>query len=125
MRPNVAAFTAVVVGGKVIDVVITDAGSNYEVPPVLLFNGGGGSGAFAETVIESGSGRVIDVINLKGGSNYASAPAVQPFHPVSLERTQRNRVLSNSNFLYTTQLTASINSTDTSISVENLSLIHI
>ena len=119
LRPNVAAFTAVVVNGKVIDVIITDAGSNYEVPPVLLFNGGGGSGAFAETVIEAGSGRVIDVINLQGGSNYASAPAVQPFHPVSLERTQRNRVLSNSNFLYTTQLTASINSTDTSISVEN------
>ena len=85
----------------------------------LLFNGGGGSGAFAETVIESGSGRVIDVINLQGGSNYASAPAVQPFHPVKPGRTQRNRVLSNSNFLYTTQLTASINSTDTSISVEN------
>ena len=35
LRPNVAAFTAVVVNGKVIDVIITDAGSNYEVPPVL------------------------------------------------------------------------------------------
>ena len=119
LRPNVAAFTAVVVGGKVIDVIITDAGSNYEVPPVLLFNGGGGSGAFAETVIEPGSGRVIDVINIQGGSNYATAPAVQPFHPVSLERTQRNRAISNSNFLYTTQLTSSIGPTDTQIPTLN------
>ena len=46
-------------------VTITNAGSNYEVPPILLFTGGGGEGAAAETSIEVGSGRVLSVINIQ------------------------------------------------------------
>ena len=45
LRPNVAEFTATVVGGQVVAVNIINAGSNYEVPPILQFFGGGGSGA--------------------------------------------------------------------------------
>ena len=108
LRPNVATFSATVVGGRVVQVTIVDSGSNYEVAPFLIFSGGGGSGAFAETVVEQGSGKVIDVINLQGGSNYNTAPAVTPYHPLALERTQRDRAISNGVFLYTTQLTGSI-----------------
>ena len=111
LQPSVASFEAVVVGGKVVKVNIIDAGGNYEYPPFLSFNGGGGTGASARTVIEQGSGRVIDVIDLKGGSNYVNAPTVQTFHPVSVERTQRNRAISNGRFLYTAILSSSITST--------------
>ena len=108
LRPNVAIFSATVVNGVVVQVNIIDPGSNYEVAPFLIFSGGGGSGAFAETIIEQGSGKVIDVINLQGGSNYNTAPSVTPYHPLALERTQRDRAISNGVFLYTTQLTGSI-----------------
>ena len=108
LRPNVATFTATVVNGRVVQVIIVDPGSNYEVAPFLIFSGGGGSGAFAETIIEQGSGKVIGVKNLQGGSNYNTAPSVTPYHPLALERTQRDRAISNGVFLYTTQLTGSI-----------------
>ena len=45
LRPTVAEFTATVTGGQVTQVTITNQGSNYEVPPILLFIGGGGEGA--------------------------------------------------------------------------------
>ena len=63
-------------------ITITDQGSNYEVPPILIFQGGGGEGATAETTIETGSGRVLSVINLKGGAGYTSAPTVLAVHPL-------------------------------------------
>ena len=69
-------------GGAVTQITITDQGSNYEVPPILIFQGGGGNGASAETTIEVGSGRVLSVINLKGGSGYTSAPTVLAVHPL-------------------------------------------
>ena len=117
LRPNVATFSATVVAGRVVQVTIVDAGSNYEVAPFLIFSGGGGSGAFAETIIEQGSGKVIGVTNLQGGSNYNTAPAVTPYHPLALERTQRDRAISNGVFLYTTQLTGSIGTTTATIPV--------
>ena len=76
LRPNVAIFSATVVNGVVVQVNIVDSGSNYEVAPFLIFSGGGGSGAFAETIIEQGSGKVIGIKNLQGGSNYNTPPAV-------------------------------------------------
>ena len=117
LRPTVAIFSATVVAGRVVQVTIIDSGSNYEVAPFLIFSGGGGSGAFAETIIEQGSGRVIGVTNLQGGSNYNTAPAVTPYHPVALERTQRDRAISNGVFLYSTQLTGSIGTQTATIPV--------
>ena len=117
LRPTVAIFSATVVAGRVVQVTIIDPGSNYEVAPFLIFSGGGGSGAFAETIIEQGSGRVIGVTNLQGGSNYNTAPAVTPYHPVALERTQRDRAISNGVFLYSTQLTGSIGTQTATIPV--------
>ena len=120
LRPSVAEFTATVTGGAVTQVTITDQGSNYEVPPILLFQGGGGSGATAETQIETGSGRVLSVINLKGGAGYTSAPTVLAVHPLALERKQRDRILSNSNILGTSYLTATISAAATTLNLKNV-----
>ena len=99
---------------------ITDAGSNYEVPPILIFQGGGGEGATAETQIETGSGRVLSVINLKGGAGYTSAPSVLVVHPLSLERKQRDRIVSNSLNLGTTYLTSTLSNSGTTINLKNV-----
>ena len=120
LRPSVAEFTATITGGAVTQVTITDQGSNYEVPPILLFQGGGGSGATAETTIETGSGRVLSVINLKGGAGYTSAPTVLAVHPLALERKQRDRILSNSNILGTSYLTATISAAATTLNLKNV-----
>ena len=120
LKPNVAEFSATVTGGQVTQVTVTNQGSNYETPPILLFQGGGGQGATAETTIETGSGRVLSVVNLKGGSGYTSAPNVVVVHPMALERKQRDRVLSNSNLLGTSYLTSSISSSDTTINLKNV-----
>jgi hypothetical protein len=120
LRPNVAEFTATVTGGAVTQVTITDQGSNYEVPPILIFQGGGGEGATAETTIETGSGRVLSVVNLKGGANYTSAPTVLAVHPLALERKQRDRIISNSLSLATSYLTQSINESATTLNLKNV-----
>jgi len=120
LRPNVAEFTAVVTGGSVTQVIINDQGQNYEVPPILLFTGGGGEGASAETTVEIGSGKVLSVINLKGGSGYTSAPNVLAVHPIALERKQRDRILSNSSVLGTSYLTQSLSQSGTTINLKNV-----
>ena len=120
LRASVAEFEATVSGGQVTQVNITDAGSNYEVPPILIFQGGGGEGATAETQIETGSGRVLSVINLKGGAGYTTAPTVLTVHPMSLERKQRDRIMSNSNLLGTSYLTSTIDATATTINLKNV-----
>ena len=58
LRPTVAEFEAVVTGGVVTQVNITNVGSNYENPPVLIFTGGGGVGAVGAdpTPAHSGAG---------------------------------------------------------------------
>ena len=120
LRPTVAEFAATITGGQVTQVNITNAGSNYETPPILLFTGGGGEGATAETQIETGSGRVIGVTNLKGGSGYTTTPNVLVVHPLALERKQRNRVISNSLNLGATHLTQTIDASATTINLKNV-----
>ena len=120
LRPTIAEFTATVTGGQVTQVTITNQGSNYEVPPILIFQGGGGEGATAETIIETGSGRVLGVINLKGGAGYTSAPTVLVTHPMTLERKQRDRVLSNSNVLAKSYLTSTLSQAGTTLNLKNV-----
>ena len=120
LRPTVAEFTATVTGGQVTQVTITNPGSNYEVPPILLFQGGGGEGAAAETVIEVGSGRVLSVINLNGGSGYTSAPTVLAVHPLALERKQRDRIISNSLSLGGSYLSQTLSAGGTTINLKNV-----
>ena len=120
LRPIPAEFIATIVSGKVTQVQITNPGSNYENPPILLFEGGGGEGAFAETTIEEGSGKVLSVINLQGGANYATVPTVVPTHPLHLERKQRNRIVSDSNLLGNSFLTTTITDTGTTLNLKNV-----
>ena len=120
LRPTVAEFSATVTGGQVTQVIVTNQGSNYEVPPILIFQGGGGEGATAETIIETGSGRVLGVINLKGGAGYTSAPTVLVTHPMTLERKQRDRVLSNSNVLASSHLTSTLSQSGTTLNLKNV-----
>ena len=117
LRPVVAEFEAVVTSGRVTQVNITNPGSNYENAPILLFQGGGGEGAFAETVVEEGSGKVISVINLQGGNNFVSTPTVIPVHPLDLERKQRNRIISDSNILANAYLTQAMTTSSTTINL--------
>ena len=119
LRPTTAQFVPTLVNGVVTQVDIINAGSNYEVPPILVFQGGGGVGAFAETTIEIGSGRVTGVINLQGGVGYTQLPTVIPTHPMSLERKQRNRLISNSKNLSCTYLTQSLSQSGTTINLRN------
>ena len=61
--------------GGVTSVSILDNGSDYDAanPPILSFNGGGGSGASGEVVV-NGSVTTFEVVN--GGSGYTSTPLV-------------------------------------------------
>ena len=119
LRPTTAQFVPTLVNGVVTQVDIINAGSNYEVPPILVFQGGGGVGAFAETTIELGSGKVIAIKNLQGGVGYTQLPTVIPTHPMSLERKQRNRLISNSKNLSCTYLTQSLSQSGTTINLRN------
>ena len=120
LRPTPAEFLATIVSGKVTQVQITSPGSNYENPPILLFEGGGGEGAFAQTTIEEGSGKVLSVINLQGGNNYATVPTVIPTHPLHLERKERNRIVSDSNLLGNSFLTTTVTDTGTTLNLKNV-----
>ena len=120
LKPTTASFSAQISNGKVTGIIIDNAGSNYEDPPILLIRGGSGIGASATTTIEIGSGKVTGVNITNGGSGYLSVPTVTPVHPVHLERTSRDRIISNSLALGTTYLTTSINSTDTTLQCQNI-----
>ena len=61
-----AAGTAVVVGGAVTAVTVTNAGANYTAPPTIGFVGGGGSGAGATATL-TGVVSSIVVTNQGGG----------------------------------------------------------
>ena len=120
LNPTTASFSAQIAGGKVTGIIIDNAGGNYEDPPILLIRGGSGIGASATTTIEIGSGKVISVNITNQGTGYLTTPTVTPVHPVHLERTSRNRIVSNSLGLGTTYLTTSINSTDTTLQCQNI-----
>ena len=71
-----AKARAVVVGEKIAEIIIVDAGSGYtvRVNPTIVISGGGGSGATADAFVFDGEVYYIEVTN--GGSNYTSVPTV-------------------------------------------------
>ncbi len=66
--------------GGVLDVKMTDGGTNYKVPPRVEFIGGGGFGATAEAVISNGKVMGVEMVNK--GKFYKFPPNV---HFVSLD----------------------------------------
>ena len=120
LRPTVANFECTINNGKVDTVSILDGGSNYEVPPILYFQGGSGTGASAETVVQSGSGTVTSIVNLNGGAGYLTPPTVFAVHPVHIERKSRDRIISNTLALANTYLASSISAVDTTLTCKNI-----
>ncbi|MBU3979109.1 hypothetical protein KJ980_05450 [Patescibacteria group bacterium] len=70
-----ATATAIISGGAVTDINITDKGEGYTSVPVVTISGGGGSGATA--VVDKIAGKKVRSIAItNGGSGYTSAPTV-------------------------------------------------
>ena len=81
--PHAARATAVLYGSFVVDATITDGGCGYTNPPLVLIQGGGGSGATATATISNGVVTAIHITNT--GSGYTSVPTIviasPPFAP--------------------------------------------
>jgi formylglycine-generating enzyme required for sulfatase activity len=74
-----AKATAVVRGGFVTGVSVTDGGNGYTIEPTVTLIGGGGTGAVAKAFIENG--RVVEILVIRAGSGYTSAPEVRVSPP--------------------------------------------
>jgi uncharacterized repeat protein (TIGR01451 family) len=59
----------------VVSATITNPGAGYTVPPVVIFSGGGGSGAAGVAVLGPNCS-VVSIIITSGGSGYTSPPTV-------------------------------------------------
>lgn len=70
--PRIAAANAIVTAGSVSGAQITDFGSGYTTPPVILFLGGGGKGASGTAAVFHG--RVVGITITSPGSGYTSTP---------------------------------------------------
>ena len=70
-----AGAQALVIAGFVYDVVVTNGGTGYSVPPEVSLSGGGGTGATA-VVTNMSNGSVVGVKVISAGSGYTSPPAV-------------------------------------------------
>ncbi|HXG48130.1 MAG TPA: hypothetical protein VNO52_10935, partial [Methylomirabilota bacterium] len=81
--PHKARAVAEVVNGFVVGAVITDSGCGYTNAPLVLIQGGGGSGATAQAVISNG--RVTEIVIINPGRGYGGVPRVEiaspPFVP--------------------------------------------
>ena len=69
-----AKAVAVIRGGLLASITITDGGSGYTKEPAVIITGGGGTGAAAKAFIENG--RVVEIVILSSGSGYSAAPTV-------------------------------------------------
>lgn len=93
--PHKAKATAQLVNGFVVDASLTDSGCGYTNAPLVLIQGGGGSGATARAVITDG--RVTDIIITDAGIGYETPPRIviasPPFVPkVSINVSKVNVV---------------------------------
>jgi hypothetical protein len=91
--PHKAAATAQVVNGFMVGATIIDGGCGYTNAPLVLVQGGGGSGATAAAILSQGVVTGIAVNN--AGSGYTSVPTVRiaspPFTPeVGIEISRVN-----------------------------------
>src|SRR5437867_3503964 len=95
--PHRAAATATVVNGFVVSATITDGGCGYTNAPLVLIQGGGGSGATATAVI---SNSVVVAVNIaSAGCCYTNAPEIAiaspPFVPTVSIRVSKIKVTQN------------------------------
>ncbi|MBI2928137.1 MAG: LamG domain-containing protein [Verrucomicrobia bacterium] len=95
--PHKATATAEVVNGFVVGAIITDGGCGYTEAPLVLVQGGGGSGAVATAVISNGDVVAINITN--AGRGYTSTPKIEiaspPFVPTVSIAVSKVKVTQN------------------------------
>jgi hypothetical protein len=95
--PHKAKATAQLVNGFVVDAALTDSGCGYTNAPVVLIQGGGGSGATARAVITDG--RVTGIIITDAGIGYETLPRIviasPPFVPTVSISVSKVKVVQN------------------------------
>lgn len=80
--PHKAKATAQLFNGFVVDATITDSGCGYTNPPIVLVQGGGGTGATARAIVSDG--RVTRVQITGAGCCYTNAPRIVISAPPSV-----------------------------------------
>jgi hypothetical protein len=95
--PHKARATPELVNGFLVGATITDAGCGYTNAPLVLIQGGGGSGATATAVITNG--RVTRIIITDAGFGYDTPPRIviasPPFVPTLAISVSRVKVAQN------------------------------
>ena len=81
--PHDAVATATVVNGFVVGATIVNGGCGYTNPPLVVIQGGGGSGATATAVVTNGIVVKLQITN--AGTGYTSTPTIQFFPQVGLQ----------------------------------------
>ncbi len=81
--PSRATATATVVDGFVVAATVTAGGSCYTNTPLVLIQGGGGTGATATAVVSNGV--VVNIIITDAGVGYTSTPSIYIYSPVGLQ----------------------------------------
>lgn len=77
--PHAATATASVVNGFVVGATITDPGCGYTNSPLVLIQGGGGTGAAATAAVSNGV--LLSITITDAGSGYTNAPAIYIYSP--------------------------------------------
>ena len=95
--PHRARATTILDGERVIGAAITDPGCGYTNNPTVLIQGGGGSGAVAEAVVNNGFVVAINIVD--SGCCYTNAPRIAiaspPFVPTLNISVSRVKVTQN------------------------------
>jgi hypothetical protein len=77
--PHQATATARLDNGLVVAATVTEGGCGYTSTPIVLIQGGGGTGATATAVVSNGV--VVQVNMTDSGSGYTSTPSVYIYSP--------------------------------------------
>jgi hypothetical protein len=80
--PQPATATARVDNGFVVEAIITDGGCGYTNTPLVLIQGGGGTGAAATAILSSGI--VVQILMTDAGFGYTSSPSILIGSPPSI-----------------------------------------
>jgi len=75
-----ATGTATLTNQTVTSIAISNAGTGYNVSPIVRITGGGGTGASAAATVSGG--KIVSVNVITGGTGYTAAPTIQ-FEPAS------------------------------------------
>jgi hypothetical protein len=81
--PSRATATAQLVNGFVVGATVTAGGSCYTNTPLVLIQGGGGTGATATAIVSNGV--VVNIIITDAGVGYTSTPSIYIYSPGGLQ----------------------------------------